>query len=82
MQAIQTKYLGPTNTRSSRIVAKCNAGRLTVPYDHEFDGQGNHEQACKALKEKLGWTVPVGYTDTVCGGLTDGSMVHVFIPKA
>ncbi len=33
MQAIETEYKGPTNTRGSRIIAKAECGRLTVTDD-------------------------------------------------
>ena len=35
MQAIVTKYLGPTTYRGSRIVARCQAKKITVPYTYE-----------------------------------------------
>lgn len=81
MQAIRTTYKGPSSTQNSRFFAKCAAGSITVPYDHELDAQGNHEAACKALCVKLGWTDENGYTNTVSGGLDDGSFVHVFLPR-
>ena len=56
MQAIRTRYYGPTNTRGSRITASCEAGRLTVPYDHALDLDDNHKAAADALTAKLGWT--------------------------
>ena len=34
MQAIRTRYIGPTNTRDSRIQAKCEAKTIYVSYDH------------------------------------------------
>ena len=33
MQAIETRYLGPTNTRGSRIKATAAAGSITIHYD-------------------------------------------------
>jgi hypothetical protein len=56
MQAIETKYLGPTNHKGARIVAKCDAGRVVVSYDHALGIYGNHEAAAKALLRKLEWT--------------------------
>jgi len=55
MQAITTKYLGPTNTKGSRIKASCEAGSITVSYDHELSHCDNHDAACKALLNKLEW---------------------------
>ncbi len=55
MQAIVTKYLGPTNTRGSRVKATCNAGSVTVSWDHALNIDENHEAAFRALVDKLGW---------------------------
>lgn len=83
MQAIQTKYLGPTDTRGSRIRAVCEAGSVTVGYDHSLNAEGNHKAAAKALCEKLGWIPVPGqnkHTLPTSGVLKDGSWVHVFLP--
>lgn len=49
MQAIQTKFLGPTNTRGSRIKATCWLTSMTVHYDHSASVEENHEAAIEAL---------------------------------
>ena len=54
-QAIETRYLGPTNTKGGRIRAKAWAGNATVPYDHALTIEGNHRAAAMALAAKLGW---------------------------
>lgn len=56
MQAIETRWLGPTNTRGSRIVARCEAGRITVPWDYSANPETNHANAARQLAIKLGWT--------------------------
>jgi len=55
MQAIRTRYIGPTNTRGSRIQAKCEAKTIYVSYDHALNIDGNHAAACRKLAESLGW---------------------------
>ncbi len=55
MQAIETKYLGPTNFRGARIKASAQAGSITIPWDHALNVEGNHDAACKALVRKWGW---------------------------
>lgn len=55
MQAITTKYLGPTNHRGSRVKATCEAGSVIVGWDHALDSQGNHDAACRAMALKMGW---------------------------
>lgn len=75
MQAIQTKYFGPTNTKGARIKATCAAGSLTIPYPHELSGQAVHRKAAEALVAKLGWT---DHGTLLGGQLPDHSHVFVF----
>ena len=45
--AIETKFLGPTNSRGSRIKATSLSGRgksVIVPYDHALSQTENHER--------------------------------------
>lgn len=79
MQAVRTKYHGPTNTNGSRISAQCEAGRIYVSYDHALDIEGNHKAACDAFVKKLGWDTD-HYADMV-GGEFDGAMYWVFDDK-
>lgn len=72
MQAIVTKYIGPTNHRGSRIKAVAAAGSVTVPYEYGMDTQGAHRVAAAALCEKLDWEF-----DHVAGDLPDGSTAWV-----
>ena len=58
MQAIRTRYHGPTNTRGSRISAQCTAGKLSVAYNHALNGDENHKAAACALRDRLGWIAP------------------------
>ena len=55
MQAIQTRYLCPTNTRGARIKAWADAGSVTISYPHELTGQACHRVAAQALANKFGW---------------------------
>ena len=55
MQAIETRYCGPTETKCARIRASCESGSLYVNYDHYLDPEENHYAAVKALCDKLGW---------------------------
>lgn len=81
MQAIETRYHGPTDTRGSRISARCEAGRISIPYDHAKSADRNHDAAAVELARKLGWLdshaakdYPV---DLVRGGTARG-FVYVF----
>jgi hypothetical protein len=55
-QAIETRYLGPTDTKGGRIKASAWGGSVTVGYDHALDAQGAHRAAADALIAKMGWT--------------------------
>jgi len=55
-QAIETKYFGPTNTKSSRIKATAWGGSATVPYRCELNTGDNHKAAADFLIAKLGWS--------------------------
>ena len=55
-QAIETRYLGPTNTKGSRIKATAAAGSVTVPYDYALSTEEAHAIAAYTLVTKLGWT--------------------------
>ena len=54
-QAIETRYLAPTNSKGGRIKATAWAGSKIVPYDHALSIEGNHRAAAMALAAKLGW---------------------------
>lgn len=56
MQAIQTRFLGPTNYKGSRVKAFCRAGSMSLPWDNSLNSEDNHVRAAKALASKLGWT--------------------------
>lgn len=68
MKAILTKYIGPSNTRGSRIKATDTDGnQITISYDHELNSDQAHLKAAIALCEKMEWS-----TDIIGGGLKDG----------
>ncbi|MGP1664345.1 MAG: hypothetical protein ACTS5I_00215 [Rhodanobacter sp.] len=73
LQAIQTRYLGPTNTRGSRVKAVCDAGSLIQSWNYSLDGPGNHRAVALALQAKLGWSEWALET----GCLPGGDMCHV-----
>ena len=57
MKAIITKYLGPTDTKGSRIKADDGDGNtITISYPHELSGEDVHRKAAEALCDKMGWT--------------------------
>ena len=57
MQAIVTKYHGPTDRKGARISAtSASSIRLYLSYDHSLDLEENHDAAALALARKLAWT--------------------------
>lgn len=58
-QSITTKYLGPTDHHGPRVVASCNAERITVAitvaWDHALGTEENHGVAARMLAEQLNW---------------------------
>ena len=80
MQAIQTRYLSPTNTRGARIKAWAAAGSITIPYLHELSGQACHRKAAEALVSKLGWD-DLHYGGLLGGCLPNGDYAFVFNSK-
>ena len=53
--AIKTHYLGPTNTRGSRIVATSCHQRKILQYDDSIGQAANHVRAAKALAQHHNW---------------------------
>jgi hypothetical protein len=78
MQAIVTKYHGPTNYKGSRISARAEAGRIIVHYDHALNIGENHAAAAQALADRLGWTTDKGYPALAGGGLP-GNAGYCFV---
>lgn len=72
MQAIATKYIGPTNFRGSRVKASAEAGSVTVSWDHALSIEENHRAAAMALVAKYGWA-----GNWAGGVLPDGRHVYV-----
>ncbi len=72
MQAIETRYICPTNTRGARIKATAAAGSVTISYPHELSGQAVHRKAAEALRDKFGWN-----GELLGGQLADGDYVFV-----
>jgi hypothetical protein len=56
MVAIETKYLGATNYKPSRIRATDGNKSVTVSYDHGLDTYDNHKAAARLLIKRRGWT--------------------------
>lgn len=79
MKAIRTRYIGPSNTKPSRIVAESGerGQRIMASYASVEDTGGRHDAAhgrmARRLCDKMGWK-----GELIGGGFPDGSMVWVF----
>ena len=89
MQAIKTKFFGPTNRRGSRVRAKCERGSLVVEWDHSVGPEENHRRAVRLLLDKFAAEDAAKYgappSDHHWGEFVSGSlsecMVHVLIRR-
>jgi len=55
MQAIKTRYIGPTNSKPARIKASCEAGSIIISWPHELNVEDAHTFAAIRLIKKLNW---------------------------
>lgn len=76
MQAIETKYICPTDFKGARVKAECAAKRRYYSWDHSLDTEGNHVAAAKQLANELEWQNAIS-----SGTLKNGNWVHVLMPK-
>ena len=73
MQAIEVKFLGPTNYRGARYNARAEAGTVTIEHDYSKSPEANAAEAARTLAEKLGWNYGPWH-----GGFT-ASGLYVFV---
>lgn len=78
MQAIQTRYLGLTNSRGARIKAWCAARSLTIPFPYEMSTEDAHLHAAQTLADKLEWAGHY-YGTLRQGCLPNGDYCHVLV---
>lgn len=73
MKAIQTRFIGPTNFRGSRVKAVCRDSmseapmQITLSWDDSQGVYENHARAAIALCDKMGWTAKLVGGSTVNG---------------
>lgn len=73
MKAIQTKFLGPTNFKGSRVKAfDLDGNSTTLSYDHGLNTDEMHAKAARTLRDKMGWR------GSMIGGYVKNGMVFVF----
>lgn len=77
LQAIETKYLGPTHVRGARVKAVAEAGSLTLSWDHALKWHDNHRKAAEALAAKFNWTGE--FYGELVGGALPGQRGYAFV---
>jgi hypothetical protein len=75
-QAIQTRFLGPTNSRGSRVKAFAAAGSVTISWDHRLNPEQNHRAAAEMFANRMNW---IGLY--AAGTLPNGDMVFVNVEE-
>ena len=74
MKAIQTKLIGPSETRGARVKAWVNGSSTLMSWDYGVEVIDNHGRAARHLVALLGWSGRL-----VGGTLPDESMAWVFV---
>ena len=68
MQAIQTKFLGPTNTKPARIKAFTESGKSVVlSYEYGCGAEQNADRAVMTLCKRMGWSGTLHCGSTASG---------------
>lgn len=57
MKVITTRFLGPTNTKVSRIKATEPEGKnIVLSYRYDLSSEENHRSVAESLRDNMGWT--------------------------
>lgn len=83
-QAIKTKYLGPTNTKGTRVRASAYAGSIVVDWDYGIGNNENFEKAAMELIKKFEWHKHRDFVGIASGTAPTGQAdecYHVLIYK-
>jgi|SRR3984885_12761840 len=80
MQAIVTKYIGPTNFRGTRIKATCAAKTRLIGWRYDLGVEENHRNAATMLQNELDWTGP-RYGKLHGGTMKNGDYCWVMVPR-
>jgi len=76
MRCITTKYLGPTNTKGTRVKASGYNSHTTVSWDYSRSTYHNHERAARTLALLNGW---MDEHTVLLGGALPNSDGHAFL---
>ena len=78
-RAVQTHYLGPTDHRGARVVAKIlgSGKRFVISWDHVLDTLENHTRAAEVA---FGYLHPAPRGDMLVSGVDGGGFVFMVTP--
>jgi len=81
-RAIRTRFVGPTNSRGSGVIADAGdrASRIVLDWDSALNSERNHATAALAVVDKMGWNTE--YHTPITGGGYGAEYFWVFLPKA
>ena len=77
-QSIRTTYSEPTERTAAKVLARCEAAIITVPWDPALGKYENHAMAAWALMQRLGWDE----TRDIVGGSDGAGFVFVLVDRA
>lgn len=66
--SLQTRYLGPTNTKGSRIQVCCRETKRYFPYPYELNSDQAHAWAAAQYCQEMGWSGTMVMGATGMGG--------------
>lgn len=76
LQTIKTRYIGPTNTKGSRVKASAGCCSIVRPWDYGFNAADNHANVAEELANSLGWN-----NDLFQGDFSADGYVFVSVAK-
>ena len=74
-QAIIVKYIGPTNTRETRLRASYAGGSIIVDWNYDVSYERNYANAARVLAIRLKWCGRYAH-----GTIPDGRHVFLMMP--
>lgn len=77
---VEILFLGPTETRGSRLKAKCNQGSITAEYDHSLSSDDKYINIAMELFKKFNnKTIYESVSFKIVGYLNNKTYVHIEI---
>ena len=81
-RCIVTKYLGPTDSLGSRIVARSTHGKRVIPYDSALSTRANHMRAAAEHAYDNGWIAYADMDTELAGGTLPTENGYAFLVPA